>query len=708
MISMFSESITYYITISIFLAILLDVWLVRSSQKRGGLSSLLVGIIQFSRGILSYLYQSRLTKAVTRFFPLISLLFGIGLIIISYQTTVRMKSHWLYIVLLTGGIFLTGISLYKDNLDHRITQINGYILKHQLIKLQVWQIAGMITAIFLSVLTIQFSGFTLKMEQPYLAIGAWVLGIGIFVTSGYSIISNNKISRKTIFTFLLLICAAFLIRIYHVVNLPIVLSGDEASFGLNVVEFLQGKRDNIFSAGWFSFPTMYSYIQSISVLYLGNTILALRVTSVIVGALTVGAVYIFTREMYGNAAGLFAAIFMAGFHFHNNFSRIGLNNIWDGFWYLIVLGCVFYGWRKESRNAFILAGISLGLAQYFYVSSRLLFVIIPVFIGAVSLQDPKKFKHLMPDIIIMVVGMLVVFLPLCWYFINNPNEYLAPLQRTSIFGKWMVQQMQFTGHSPLEIIQQQIWDSFRGYTHIPLRHWYRPGTPMLRPLPAVIFFVGLGFMIRHWKDSRSILLGLWLVTFGFSNALSESTPAAQRYVAVSPALAIIIAYGLVEAKEILTHQLPRFRKLIAALVVIIILGISADEIRFYMLEYAPHSDFGGDPGMIAQRLANYLQDKTGDYEVLFFGAPKMSYHSISSLPFLASHIKMTDITETWTSHDRVDTSANNLIFVFLPNHPDDLLQVEKNYPCGKLISETIRDGDILYWLYEVSPNLCDS
>jgi len=245
MINMFSESITNYITISIILAVLLDVWLVRSFSKRGGLSSLLVRVIQFSSDIFSYLYQSRLTKVVSRFFPLISLLFGIGLIIISYQTTIQMKSHWLYIVLLTGGIFLTGISLYKDNHDNQIILTNGYISKQKLTKLQVWQIAGMITSIFLSVLTIRFSGFTFLMDQPYLAIGAWVLGICLFVTSGYSTISKNQISRKTILTFLILICAAFLIRIYHVVNLPIVLSGDEASFGLNAVEFLQGKRDNI-------------------------------------------------------------------------------------------------------------------------------------------------------------------------------------------------------------------------------------------------------------------------------------------------------------------------------------------------------------------------------------------------------------------------------------------------------------------------------
>ena len=89
----------------------------------------------------------------------------------------------------------------------------------------------------------------------------------------------------------------------------------------------------------------------------GQTTQALRLLAVFSGGLTVALVYIIGREMFGNLAGASAAIFLAGMHFHNHFSRIGLNNIWDGFFFTFVLGCVWIGWKRNSRIAWLLAGL---------------------------------------------------------------------------------------------------------------------------------------------------------------------------------------------------------------------------------------------------------------------------------------------------------------------------------------------------------------
>ena len=97
----------------------------------------------------------------------------------------------------------------------------------------------------------------------------------------------------------LLFVAAWLIRAYHLSEIPYVLSGDEASMGREAVRILQGDLGNPFITGWLSHPTLYFYLLSIPVKLFGQTVLAIRILSPLVGALTVVAVYLFAGRPGG-------------------------------------------------------------------------------------------------------------------------------------------------------------------------------------------------------------------------------------------------------------------------------------------------------------------------------------------------------------------------------------------------------------------------
>ncbi len=96
--------------------------------------------------------------------------------------------------------------------------------------------------------------------------------------------------------------------------------------------------------------------------------------------------------MFGKRTAWFTAVFLSAFHFHIHFSRIGLNNIWDGFWYVVTIGALWYGWEKDRRNAYILAGLSLGISQYFYSSSRTILALILawVILAAILRSSPPE------------------------------------------------------------------------------------------------------------------------------------------------------------------------------------------------------------------------------------------------------------------------------------------------------------------------------
>lgn len=567
-----------------------------------------------------------------------------------------------------------------------------------------WQVVCLALSPALAVIATLAAGVDAKMHQSVLAVAAWLGGIILVFVGGWQPLRQKPaLNGRTLLVTGLLIGLAFLIRGVNTTHIPIVLSGDEASAGLSAVEFVKGNTNNIFRVGWFSFPSLYFYIQSIPIALLGQTIPALRLLSALVGALTVGAVYLLARPMFGPRAAFYAAFFLAAFHFHNNFSRIGLNNIWDGLWFVLVMGLLWLGWERESRLAFLGAGLAIGLAQYFYVTGRLLVGLAPAWLVVMALFDRPRFKRLWPSLLLMGLLALTSSLPLTWFFIRFPGEFQAPMNRVSILSEWMNAAVQNSGVPAWLILLKQVLLGLEGYTHVPLQVWYQPGTPLLRPFSAALFLLGAGLLLARPRDGRTLLLGMWVAAFGLISGLSESTPAAQRYVAAAPAAALLVGYGLAEITDLLCRLWPRRSTLLGVFSVLVLVGMSADELDFYFLEYTPRSDFGGDHSMIAQSLADYLQARDSQWQVLFFGFPHMGYYSISSLPYLAPHITGVEILHPWGSPENPPPVGDHLIFAFLRNHGDDLAAVQASYPGGNLRTYYTRSGEVLYWLYEYSP-----
>jgi 4-amino-4-deoxy-L-arabinose transferase-like glycosyltransferase len=566
-----------------------------------------------------------------------------------------------------------------------------------------WQVVCLVISPVFALVAWLAAGTDAMMNNSFMAISCWLLGIGLVTLSGWQFAKEEKpFPTRTVLTAMSFFLLALFIRGIYVNNIPIVLTGDEASAGLSAVGFIKGDTNNIFRVGWFSFPSLYFFIQSIPVSLLGQTILALRISSIIAGSLTVVGVYLLARAMFGERAGLYSALFLVAFHFHNHFSRIGLNNIWDSMWFVIVLGLLWAGWHNENRRLLLLSGLTLGISQYFYVSARLLFLIIPTWLIIVGFIKPFRIRRLFPSLLLMAIAALVTMMPLALYYLGHPSELMAPLRRASILGGWLSHEITITGHSPWQILLNQLWVSFQAYAHQPLRAWYTPGVPLLRPFPAALFFLGASLLLLKLRDSRTALLGLWIIFITMMVGISESTPAAQRYVAVSPAIAILVGFGLAESAMLLGKMWSQVASFIGLLAVGFIIFISLDDLRFYFLDYTPHSDFGGENTLVAHQLANYLLTQPDNLEVFFIGGSRMGYYSHSSLPFLAPHVKGMDIKHPWGSPENPQPSSHNLLFVLLPETHEELERIEASYPGGQYMEVRKTDGITLFWLYKHS------
>jgi 4-amino-4-deoxy-L-arabinose transferase-like glycosyltransferase len=494
-----------------------------------------------------------------------------------------------------------------------------------------------------------------------------------------------------------LFLAGYLARGTLTSEIPWVLAGDEASGGLYAVDFVRGQRDNPFGVGFLSFPSLYFFMQSLSIRLFGQTTEALRLPSALVGALTVPATYWFLREAFGRGVALAGAAYLSAFHFHIHFSRLGLNNIWDGLFLTLTAAAFWRGWKGGGRMSFALAGLSVGLAQYFYVGSRVLYLLFPFWLAVAFVRDRKTARARLSGLAIGALAAFVVALPLMLFYLDFPGDFLAPYSRVSLIGPLLENAVQTSGEPVWRILADQLKTSALAFTGTNLRYWYQPGYPMLLPVPSTIFLMGICLILLRLAYLPELTVGLWIAGAIIVGAMSDSTPAAQRYVFAAPAVAAVIALPLERGADWFSTAWPGARRVIlAALGGVLLLGAWQD-LRFYFGEYSANLRFADNNTEVATRVGDYLAGIETDPQVYFFGG-RMSYYSHSTIRYLAPRASGTDVPEPlsappdWALPDPT-------VFIFLPERSEELQWVQLSYPGGTARWFTGKDGP-LFLAYE--------
>ncbi len=573
--------------------------------------------------------------------------------------------------------------------------------------LETYQIILLFAAPIFSIVAWLAGDDGMFMLVPVLAVGSWLLAILSFLLSqqksSVSLVTDRW-SREDTYLMLLLFVAALLLRGFMLGELPWLLTGDEASAGLTSIEFIENRRNNIFVVGWFSFPAMFFWVQSLSIKLLGQTTFALRFPSMLAGALTIPALYWFTKPFFGRKVALGSAAFLAGFHFHIHFSRIGLNNIWDGLFVVIFSGMLWRAWNETSNSRamttsnFALAGVILGLSQYFYTSVRVLFGILILFVVITILQDRSAVRKRLPGLTSLLIGFMVVVIPLAAFYIQHPEQFSAPFTRVAQMGPWLQEEVSRTGQSAVVIMATKFKQATLAFTHVDIRSWYAPEQPMLLAVPAALFILGFVILLVKLRQPIYQWLTLWLLSAIFIIALSESTPAAQRLTFVAPAVALLVALPL---NSILNWLTPIFRPkknwiliLVFSLLAVSIIG----DISFYFGKYSVERRFGDVNTEVAQSVAQFLNSLEGYPIVFFYGLPRMGYYTHSTINYLAPHASGQDIPDP-LSEPPTAAIHDTVVHIFLPERLAELDFVRVAYPNGKLNETYGRNDEFLYTTY---------
>ena len=563
-------------------------------------------------------------------------------------------------------------------------------------------------------LTRQAAGNGLLAHSATVANVAWLVAIGFAVAGSVSraqpLAAPDEgrgtesrrwpFDRWDIAISLAIFVLALGLRAWQMSQFPNTYSGDEGSAGLFAVELLDGKANNLFSLGWFSFPALYFAVQSAAITLLGQTIEAVRLTSAVAGALTVVAVYWLGRAMFDRTTAVLAALYLAASHYHIHMSRIALNNVWDGlFGTLAILG-LWYGWKTGRRAGFILCGLALGLGQYFYVSIRPLPLMFLLWAAAAFVAQRAQFRDRFHGLVLAALIAVVVFLPLGLYFVDKPDEFQAPMNRVTILGSSPEAVTARGGRPTIDIVLDNAINGLLGFTHEPLRLLYNPGSPLLLAGAAMLFLLGILWALLNF-DLRYLLLLLPLLAVVISNAISQDSPASQRYVLAMPLVALFVALPLGQAIIWLRGQYPRARTAVVVAAFALLALVAVVDVNYYFNRvYSGGYVLGGLNTQVATQIATFLRDKEpADQDVFFFGFPRMGYFSLSTIPFLAPEKQAQDVLEPLTSPAALPLRGPTL-FIFLPERLPELEFVRQQVPDGTLQEFYNERGELLFVVYE--------
>ncbi|MEO8611058.1 MAG: glycosyltransferase family 39 protein [Chloroflexota bacterium] len=305
--------------------------------------------------------------------------------------------------------------------------------------------------------------------------------------------------------------------------------------------------DNISPYTW-----LFPYLQANFVAVFGRNMEAIRAVSALVGALNIPALYLLAVTLFNRKTALVAAFLLAVFPPHIHFSRIALNQIADPLIGTLALAFLARGLKYQRRLDYALAGIFLGLTQYFFEGGRLLYIPLAAiwFITVYLFVRPDETvgaRHVVP---LRKIGYTI----LCTLLLAAPVYYTLFAIHKPLTGRMDASGLDTNfwntfNTSPfaggLNYLVNHLSPSIRVYALLPdATRYYGGHTALILPLLVPFFVIGLLIVLRYSRSAGNLLLLLWILAVSLGNSLLLVSSSSTHYVVVFPALALIIALGL--------------------------------------------------------------------------------------------------------------------------------------------------------------------
>ncbi len=424
--------------------------------------------------------------------------------------------------------------------------------------------------------------------------------------------------------FLLIFGLTAVLRFWDLSETPAMVHGDSAECGIQGLEILLGKVDDVFGfSPWYDTPYPAHLPYAASFALVGKTVLGLRLPSALLGTLCMIPLYFLVRGWLGRRAAQIATVLFALSHAAIHFSRIGLWNIQSLFLTLVGFTFLISALRKGSAVFASFAGIATGLGFYTYTGGRLIFVVSAALLALQFLLGPRRRLFWVGGFV--AAAFAVTMTPLIINYVSNPDVFKE--DRTgSVFAlaesaRGHVESV--TGEtSAAEILRVQTVWSLRGFYNLGDRSGQYGGEEALAsPVTATLMLAGILIAFLRFRETESRLVLLWAgLGLLLGSILIIDPPSHTRLIVLFPLPCIFSALALETAFRWLDRSGWRWTGLAIFSVSILVVAQAAVFSLGGYQKYLERVDREGDIWDVTQAITEYGTDRT----YYFFGGPRMS------------------------------------------------------------------------------------
>lgn len=365
---------------------------------------------------------------------------------------------------------------------------------------------------------------------------------------------------------LFLVGLALFFRLYRLAEVPAEMFSDHAEKLLDVADVLAGQW-RIFFPRNTGREAMQMCLTAFTARYLGLglSFLALKAGTAIMGLFTLPFIYLLGVELADRRVAFWATALAAMAYWPNVITRVALRFTLYPAWVAPTLYFLVRGLRRGERNAFILAGIALGLGVHGYSPFRMVPLTVLAAAGLYLLHEGRRSAErrtrAVVGLALVVLFSVVVFLPLLRYMLGHwdiffyrsmtrlgqmERPYPGPPLRIFLSNLWKVWLMPFWDNG-------QIW--VHSIPHRPALDWISGALYALGSVLLVVRYLRQ----RRWEDLFLLVaVPLLMLPSALSLAFPEENPSLNRTGGAIVPVFLIVGLGLEGVLRPLWARRPRW------------------------------------------------------------------------------------------------------------------------------------------------------
>ncbi|MDD2730887.1 MAG: glycosyltransferase family 39 protein [Candidatus Portnoybacteria bacterium] len=388
---------------------------------------------------------------------------------------------------------------------------------------------------------------------------------------------------------------------------------------------------------------LFINLISFSFWLFGPSVWAIKIVPAFFGALTIWGIYLFVRRLfsyfgknYAEQLALLSAFFTAVSFWHVNFSRLGFRAVLVPFclvwsFYFLSKALSLRTGENNRRLAAIFcwlaAGAFFGLGFHTYIAFRVApLILIPVLAVEIACYWPRL-KELWQKYLsfwgfaknlcfkdgwwgwgVFLTALVVVILPLCFYFHQHPQDFMGRTGQVSVFSS----------AEPIKTLTASAGKTLGQFIFYGDGNWRHnlSGSPQIF-WPLIPFF-WLGLSYSFWQICRpknyreknfpalaanGTLAVWWLAMLLPAVLTNEGLPHALRTIGAIPPTYIFAAIGVSLFIGWLQHLINSHlgRKIAAVCLIVAALALAAAEYWRYFIVWGENPE---TRGAFAQNLAD--------------------------------------------------------------------------------------------------------